>query len=540
MSLKLTNESNIDNIDIKTNNGASAYSTTCSACLDFFGSICRSEKKFTPEIRIKLDKLLPQMWNENPLYMLKLIFYKRDCREGAGEKAIFYHCYNWLFSNHPDVAYKNLIYIPFYGYWKDLLNLLVNSDEGQDTKDKRKSEIAKIFAQQLKVDKILYENCSKSVEKHLENIMEEKKNYDNDNPNKIDIQKLEKDNKNSISLCAKWAPSTGMSFDKQFQICKLIANELGYNKDWQKQYRKHLSSLRSYLDITEKYMCAKLWNLIKLDKVPSLCMMKHKKAFQKNMPKEYQEWLDRLKSGKGKVNAKQLMLHELVDNKNLADELTQHQWNTLREHIRTKGSLKGIIPIADTSGSMEGIPMLVSISMAIMISELAEEPFKDLMITFSSNPEFFKFTSNASLKQKVLEIRRSNSIGLNTDIIKTFNTILSRCVNFKVKQENMPKKVLIITDGQFDEQTRNNDKTCFQNIKKMYQDAGYEVPILVLWNVNGSVTNVPVTKHETGTILISGWSPNLLKSIIESTDLPTPMEVMLQVINNERYDRLNV
>lgn len=538
MSLKIQEKINIDNIDTKTDNGAAAYSTTCSACLDFFGSICRSEKKFTPEISNKLDKLLPQMWIENPLLTIKLIFYKRDCREGAGEKAIFYHCYNWLFSNYPDVAYKNLMHIPFYGYWKDLLNLLVNSDEGKDTKDRRKLEIAKLFAQQLKVDKNLHEKCSElSLEQSLD-IIEKKDDIKNiDSLDNFDNKKLEN---NPISLCAKWAPSTGMSYDKQFQICKLIANELGYNKDWQKHYRKHLSSLRSYLDITEKYMCAKLWNLIKLDKVPSLCMMKHKKAFQKNMPKEYQEWLDRLKSGKGKVNAKQLMLHELVDNKNLADELTQHQWNTLREYIKTKGSLKGIIPVADTSGSMEGIPMLVSISMAIMISELAEEPFKDLMITFSSNPEFFKFTSNATLQQKVLEIRRSNSIGLNTDIIKTFNVILSRCINFKVTQENMPKKVLIITDGQFDEQTRNNDKTCFQNIRKMYQDAGYEVPTLVLWNVNGSVSNVPVTKHETGAILISGWSPNLLKSIIESTDLPTPMEVMMQIINNERYDRLQL
>jgi uncharacterized protein with von Willebrand factor type A (vWA) domain len=203
-------------------------------------------------------------------------------------------------------------------------------------------------------------------------------------------------------------------------------------------------------------------------------MMKNKKAFERNIPEIYQNWISRLKQGKSKVNAKQLMIHELISDENIFHELTQFQWDTIRENIKSKGNLKGIIPVGDLSGSMEGLPMQVSIALSIMISELAEEPFKDLMITFSDEPNFYKFEGK-TLLQKVSNINNSSSIGLNTNLIKTFEIILQKCLDMKVSPENMPNKILIITDGQFDQQTTNNSLTCFDYIKKLYNEKGYKV-----------------------------------------------------------------
>ena len=552
-----SSSSSVVSPDTVTENGDAAFSSTFSSCLDFFGTVCRSEKRLSRDVEIKILDLLPKMWQEDPLLTTKLIFHKRDCREGAGEKAIFYTCYKWLLTNHPNTAYENMKHFPFFGYWKDYLALLDPHSVYPNDNNQKVQKIAEIFAKQLLQDLDTFEKYGKQEEdvKSSDLDLPEEVKEEIKEENKEDETKQEHSSKDEekvtsatnqqkpkiphVSLCAKWAPTNKLSVDRRHKICKLIANAMGYDDKWQMHYRKALSKLRHHLDIVEKNMCAKLWSLIKLDKVPSVCMMKNKKAFKKNMPNEFAEWMSNLKTGKTKVNAKQLMVHELIELRNLADELTQHQWNAIRDHLKTKGSLGGVIPVSDVSGSMNGIPMQVSVALGIMISELAEEPFKDLMITFSSDPQFFKFEGK-TLSDKVYSIHNSGSIGYNTDIIKTFKVLLDRCVEYKLTQEKMPKKVLIITDGQFDEQTRNSDSTSFETIKRMYNSKGYEPPVLVLWNVRGNITSVPITKHSTGSILISGWSTNLLKSIMEATDLPTPMDVMMQTISVPRYDCIKV
>jgi hypothetical protein len=513
--------------DTLTENGAPAFSSSLSANVDFFGSVCRAGKTLTPDVVDKINRLLPLMWAEDPKLALKNIVAKRDAREGAGEKAIFITCMNWLFTYHPETAYKNLEHVPFYGYWKDLLNLLCDKASGYDRPEVRNKAIVKLFADQLKTDQLTIAGITPAAMASL--------------PPETLVSDSGSATQPNCTLAAKWAPSLGSVYDKKFKICRVLARALGLpKKGWQKQYRQLLSKMRTHLNIVEHNMCLKLWNSIKLDQVPSNAMNRYKKAFKKRMPELFDEWINRIKKGEGKVNAKMLMPHELVEHSQLSNELTQAQWNTLREHARTKGALSGVIPVCDFSGSMAGIPMDVSMALGIMISELAEEPFKDLMISFSESPHFFKFTGN-SLADKVNHARSSGvSQGYNTDIIKCFTVLLQRCVTNKVSQDKMPKKVLIITDGQFDVQTTNCDKTAFQTIQIMYQEKGYTPPTLCLWNVRGNATSTPVTMHETGSMLISGWSVNILKSILEGGEFPTPYSTMITTLSDPRYDRLTV
>jgi hypothetical protein len=53
-------------------------------------------------------------------------------------------------------------------------------------------------------------------------------------------------------------------------------------------------------------------------------------------------------------------------------------------------------------------------------------------------------------------------------------------------------------------------------IRQDYERAGYEAPAVIFWNINAH-GNVPVSFDETGTALVAGFSPSIMKSVL----LPT-------------------
>ena len=72
-------------------------------------------------------------------------------------------------------------------------------------------------------------------------------------------------------------------------------------------------------------------------------------------------------------------------------------------------------------------------------------------------------------------------------------------------------------------------------IKEKYNNAGYKMPGIVFWNVDGRMGNVPVGAKDNNTALVSGFSPTILQSIL-SGDLESPLELMLKTLKNERYE----
>jgi hypothetical protein len=98
----------------------------------------------------------------------------------------------------------------------------------------------------------------------------------------------------------------------------------------------------------------------------------------------------------------------------------------------------------------------------------------------------------------------------------------------------MPQKLIIVSDMQFDQCCKSNKRTNFEQIQKMYRKAGYELPELIFWNVN-STSNVPVKAHDSGTCLVSGCSPSILKYVLTGAII-NPLESMNDVIFSERYE----
>jgi hypothetical protein len=82
--------------------------------------------------------------------------------------------------------------------------------------------------------------------------------------------------------------------------------------------------------------------------------------------------------------------------------------------------------------------------------------------------------------------------------------------------------------------------TALQMVEEMYTNAGYTRPGIIFWNLNASGGNFPATFDEMGTALISGFSPSIMKSVISNPNSLTPVNIMNETVNSERYEQVTV
>jgi hypothetical protein len=195
------------------------------------------------------------------------------------------------------------------------------------------------------------------------------------------------------------------------------------------------------------------------------------------------------------------------------------------------------IVVADVSGSMSGRPMAVSISLAMYISERNKGAFKDRFITFSDNPTLQKVTGN-NIREKVSNLQRADW-GMSTDLEAVFDLILDTAKEHNIPASELPTKIYIVSDMEFNVACHSPSESLFKNIQKKYSFANYECPSLVFWNVNARNTQSPVKFDDRGTCLVSGCSPSILKSLL-SGNIVSPEQVMLDTINVKRYDVVSV
>jgi hypothetical protein len=74
-------------------------------------------------------------------------------------------------------------------------------------------------------------------------------------------------------------------------------------------------------------------------------------------------------------------------------------------------------------------------------------------------------------------------------------------------------------------------------IARKYQDAGYELPKVIFWNLNASYGNTPVKFTKAGVALVSGFSPAVAQGILSGNmDDFSPEAIMLQAVMKDRYD----
>ena len=124
--------------------------------------------------------------------------------------------------------------------------------------------------------------------------------------------------------------------------------------------------------------------------------------------------------------------------------------------------------------------------------------------------------------------------GMNTNIQAVFDRLLNLAVKNKVDPKDMPTHMIIVSDMQFDRCCNNNNNQ--KQIMRQFNEAGYTAPILVFWNVNDH-GNKPVTEQRENTILVSGFSPSVMKTLLKAdVESITPVAQMMETLMQERYN----
>ena len=469
----------------QTDNGAKAFKSTLDLNLDLFGKI--SASRSNPD---SIAVLYLRALEEDPETALRILFNSRDIRGGQGERNVFRH----LLLNTPfEIREKIIPLIPIYGRWDDLFVLDGCIDWNRV------------------VDFVI-----------------SKLNHDNDPETE------------HPSLLAKWMPSINASSKKTKALGKQFAKRMNLSE---KEYRVMLSNLRKKIDLVEHKMCSNNWSEIDYSKVPSKAGLMYRKSFIKHDLERYNQFMLSAVKLENKVNASALYPYEIAEkvreaygNVDPTEELVlQAFWQNLPDYMDGK-SFKGLV-VADTSGSMTSAignvkPIDVSISLAIYIAERNAGVWKNKFITFSENPEMQTIIGD-TIVDKIKNLSKAEW-GYNTDLIAVFKSILKAAKADSVAPEDMPEKIFIISDMQFDQACNSNTRTNFEQIKKNYAKYNYKMPDLIFWNVNGSA-NVPMTIHDTGTCLVSGCSPSILNAVL-SGEVISPIDILKQAVYTERYD----
>jgi len=466
----------VQNQEARTANGMKALKSTANAVVDlFYNAGATRGKNIVPAFSAAMA--------EDRDLALRVAAWLRDARGGAGERQLFRDILKYLERNDPDAAVALMRKVPELGRWDDIFVF--------------ETKTLKTEAFTMLGDALRERN----------------------------------------GLAAKWTPRQG----------KLAAEIREFFGMSPKFYRKSLVEMTK---VVEQNMCANDWDSINFSHVPSVASARYKKAFNRHT-QEYAKYVASLVKGEDKtvkVNASVAYPYDVLKGRintygikfdKTELDLIQKQWEALPNYVGGAN----ILPLVDVSGSMscpagKGTKLScleVAVSLGLYLADKNEGKFKDTFLTFSGKPELLHMKGN--INQKIDQMVKSKW-EMNTNLHAAFNKILDVAVKGQVPQEEMPAMVLILSDMQFD-QCISHDNSAIEMIGRKYEAAGYTLPKVVFWNLNASYGNAPVKFNKTGTALVSGFSPAIVKPILSGDmDNFTPLAVMLKTIMQDRYQVL--
>lgn len=465
-----------------TENGAVSLRSSGKDCLDLFAGIGALRHADEAEIISRFIKA----YSENADLAMKILFYARDIRGGLGERRVFRSILRWLAENEKQSVLKNLGSIAEFGRWDDMLVLL-------DTP------------------------CCDAALEYMKARFEK------------DLAALEIEGE--VSLLAKWLPSANASNPETVRMAKRIIKAFGMKET---DYRKALSRLRAYIRIIENNLREKDYSF-DYSKQPSKAMFKYRRAFYRNDEERYMAFLDSVDRGEAKLNTGTLMPYEIVEKVHHGD-ISDHRsldvtWKALENFCGDENALV----VADGSGSMywgcNPTPASVAQSLAIYFAERNRGAFRNHFITFSTFPQLVEIKGE-DIVAKVRYCEQFNEIA-DTNLEAVFEMLLAAVVKYKLPQEELPEKLYIISDMEFNSCVRKASLSNFENAKARFAQFGCKLPQIVFWNVASRAQQIPVRCNEAGVALVSGCSPRIFSMVMSGeTD---PYSFMLSVINTERY-----
>ena len=471
-----------------TENGGTAYRSTESFCLDMFFKAGAMRNSTAEEIA----DVVTRAYAENPDKTMKIIFFARDARGGLGERRFFRCAVSALVKTAPKAVEKNIPLFAEYGRFDDLCVLLGTPLENAAAKE--------IKAQ-------------------------------------LDKDMSAMNTKGQASLLAKWLPSVNASSKDTRNKGRHMAALLGMTEP---AYRRTLSALRAYTDILENRLRERDYTF-NYEVQPSCAMFKYRRAFIRNDNERYVDYLNHVHNGTAKLNADRLFPYDIV-RAALAGNISATErksldaaWKSLPD--LTTSRHENAIAVIDGSGSMTcgcgGIrPIDAALSLGIYFAEHNRGEFANHFITFSETPRLVEIKGK-DIVEKARYCNTFNEVA-NTNLEAVFMLILRTAVKNKVSAREMPTKLYIISDMQFDYcVVGGNDDVLFKAMRKLYNKYGYDLPEIVFWNVNARCDAMPVTRSETGAALVSGYTPSVFDMVMGGEI--SPEAVMDKILASKRY-----
>lgn len=475
-------------------NGAAAYNTSGSELVDFFYLAGSARNVPLSQLIAQFDAAI----KEDCQLAMKALFWLRDVRGGAGERQAFRDLYAHVDQKYPSYVTRTLHLVPEYGRWDDMWNTVRNKTNRQ----------------------------------HMRSLIETALCVQSDD----------------YGLLCKWLPRQGSFAAEMREHMKLTP------RNWRKM-------LVNGSKTVEQKMCAKQWDSIDHSHNPSLAAARYTNAFNRHSVNGddkgcFAQYKEDLKSGKTTINAGAIFPHEIAKNaiRNVDPIIVEAQWNAMPNFMEE--STERILPMIDVSGSMScavgGNPnmncMDVAVGLGAYVALKQPGEFNGMYLTFQSTPIMMRADPSQGIVNMINTIY-SSPWGGSTDLQAAFKIVLDHGVQNNVPPDQMPTMIMILSDMQMNEAENvgYNDnainQTALEMIQTMYESAGYKMPKLVFWNLNNEYGTTEAGLQSPNVMLVSGFSPAILKAITNNTEMPevpTPYDLVMQVLNSPRYEAIKL
>ena len=590
---------------------------------------CSRERvsEFVRNIEVTARNQGDQTYQQAMATLMVLAFQTRDCRgSGKGERDLSRWMLLEMYRRFPRTVEALVPLFPEYGYWKDLALMIQDCTTGVDTSAKGRRTV-RVNPSFVPLVNHLYQTWADQLLQDQQTLTDaETAPPGSEKP--------------KLSLAAKYVPKEGRSFDRKYGCAKRLAQLLypeQFRTDFRtamRLFRQMVTRLNRAINTTECLMSAHplQWHDIRFQLVPGCLLRRCRRAFlnlkggskcRQNDPrsvarsrvqcaKNLERHLELAKQGKVQVKGKQNFIHQIVeahlvkqdcytmrvDSKLSRAELDllQLQWNDHREKLRAKIESEGLkvdrgVSLVDVSGSMNGTPMIVAVSLGLMVSELAPEPFGNRFLTFEDCPKWVEFQPDWPLNRKIATALMA-PWGGTTDFLKAMDLMLEVSVKHRLQPEQLPEWFLVASDMQFNVANASgygSYPTIAQNLEgetqllralreenawsrprggfgergtttpwqthhdilvKAFHQAGlkacgkpYTLPRMIYWNLRGDTVGFPVQSDTPNTQMLSGVSADLLPLVLEQRidqfqerEPPTPWELFVKAMDQERYD----
>ena len=468
----------------------------------------------SPEFILEqVETIIAEDYKNTRSVLFHLLFQTRNCRKdgkGKGERLLFYHLFDALYTHYPDEC-KELLFllVERYGSWQDLRQLWELT-----THDIVKRTCVELFAHQLAEDST----------------------------------------SDTKTLAGRWAPREKNHYK---EMARAIARTMfPRERHPLPMYRRLIVALNTALDTPQVKMCSGRWAEIDVEKLTSRFTFKSRLALldqdntgqrrhvgdeDRDVCREhYRTMLDTCPE---KVKATCVFPHECVKSAMFThDDTVQAIWNGLNTTWGPHLSKMKAIPMVDVSGSMNGIPMEVAIALGMLFAKNTHSDFRNHLMTFHSNPSWFNIDDDWSLHECVRRVM-TMGWGMNTNFRLAWQRILDVAILRGIPNDEMPKFLFVLSDMQFDESCNPREfDAAYDEMSRVFSEAGFTLPSIIFWNLRATA-NFPTTSTQKGVVMISGFSPAVLKAFSE-LDLDdflsyTPAMFVREILMDPFYDRVD-